>query len=137
MDEAAQVRTAGRPLLPRRVHIARADRDHRLPEQGRRLRSPVQGFLTDNAHDCSRSQAPRRQDRLHLGAPHLGLRDDPSSTPPHDRAGWWDIARRHALDRLPSKLSLPGQVTVAPVPPPHAAAPSPPPPPPPPAVLPP
>src|SRR5258705_9447326 len=53
MDEAAQVRTAGRPLLPRRVHIARADRDHRLPEQGRRLRSPVQGFLTDNAHDCS------------------------------------------------------------------------------------
>ena len=82
--------------------------DHRLPEQGRRLRSPVQGFLADNAHDCGRSQAPGRQDRLHLGAPHLGLRDDPSSTRPHDRAGRWDIARRHALDRLPSKLSLAG-----------------------------
>src|ERR1700722_17947890 len=105
MDEAAQVRTAGRPLLPRRVHIARADRDHRLPQQGRHLRSLVQGFLADNAYDCGRSQAPGRQDRLHLGAPHLGLRDDPSSTHPHDRAGWWDIARRHALDRLPSKLS--------------------------------
>src|SRR6202171_2126214 len=72
MDEAAQVRTAGRPLLPRRVHIARADRDHRLPQQGRRLRSLVQGFLADNAYDCGRSQAPGRQDRLHLGAPHLG-----------------------------------------------------------------
>ena len=33
-------------------------------------------------------------------APHLGLRDDPSSTRPHDRAGWWDIARRHPLGRL-------------------------------------
>src|SRR6195256_4563901 len=117
MDEAAQVRTAGRPLLPRRVHIAGADCRHRLPEQGRRLRSLVQGFLADNAHDCGRSQAPRRQDRLHLGTPHLGLRDDPSSTRPHDRAGWWDIARRHALDRLPSKLSLAGEGAVAAVPP--------------------
>src|SRR5580704_10496152 len=120
MDEAAQVRTAGRPLLPRRVHIARADRDHRLPQQGRRLRSLVQGFLADNAHDCGRSQAPRRQDRLYLGAPHLGLRDAPSSARPHDRAGWWDIARRHALDRLPSKLSLAGEGAVAAVPPPDA-----------------
>src|SRR5450432_4449495 len=88
------------PLLPSRVHAAGADCRHRLPEQGRRLRSLVQGFLADNAHDCGRSQAPRRQDRLHLGTPHLGLRDEPSSTRPHDRAGWWDIARRHALDRL-------------------------------------
>jgi len=29
---------------------------HRLPEQGRRLRSLVQGFLADNAHDCGRSK---------------------------------------------------------------------------------
>jgi hypothetical protein len=63
--------------LPRRIHAAGADCRHRLPEQGRRLRSLVQGFLADNAHDCGRSQAPGRQDRLHLGAPHLGLRDDP------------------------------------------------------------
>jgi hypothetical protein len=55
-----------------------------------------------------------------LGAPHLGLRDDPSSTRPHDRAEWWDIARRHALDRLPSKLSLAGEGVVAAVPPPDA-----------------
>src|SRR5712664_3833654 len=89
MDEAAQVRTAGRPLLPRRIHAAGADCRHRLPEQGRRLRSLVQGFLADNAHDCGRSQPPGRQDRLHLGTPHLGLRDEPSSTRPHDRAGWW------------------------------------------------
>src|SRR6266851_2917668 len=71
MDEAAQVRTAGRPLLPRRIHAAGADCRHRLPEQGRRLRSLVQGFLADNAHDCGRSQAPGRQDRLHLGARRL------------------------------------------------------------------
>src|ERR1700704_433105 len=72
MDEAAQLRTAGRPLLPRSIHAAGADCRHRLPEQGRRLRSLVQGFLADNAHDCGRSQAPGRQDRLHLGTPHLG-----------------------------------------------------------------
>jgi hypothetical protein len=66
---------AGRPLLSRRIHAAGADCRHRLPEQGRRLRSLVQGFLADNAHDCRPSQAPGRQDRLHLGTPHLGLRD--------------------------------------------------------------
>src|SRR6266853_3919508 len=33
MDEAAQVRTAGRPLLPRRIHAAGADCRHRLPEK--------------------------------------------------------------------------------------------------------
>src|SRR6195256_5605131 len=120
MDEAAQLRTAGRPLLPRRIHAAGADCRHRLPEQGRRLQSLVQGFLADNADDCGRSQAPGRQDRLHLGTPHLGLRDDPSSARPHDRAGWWDIARRHALDRLPFKLSLAGEGAVAAVPPPDA-----------------
>src|ERR1700730_15907602 len=38
---------------------------------------PGQGFLADNAHDCGRSQPPGRQDRLHLGTPHLGLRDEP------------------------------------------------------------
>src|SRR5437667_212349 len=51
-------------------------------------------------------KAPGRQDRLHLGAPHLGLRDDPSPARAHDRAGWWDIARRQTLDQLPSQLSL-------------------------------
>src|ERR1700682_1955420 len=56
----------------------------RLSRYSRRLRSLDQGFLADNAHDCGRSQAPGRQDRLHLGTPHLGLRDEPSSTPPHD-----------------------------------------------------
>jgi len=44
VDEAAQVRTAGRPLLSRRIHAAGTDCRHRLPEQGHRLRSLVQGF---------------------------------------------------------------------------------------------
>jgi hypothetical protein len=38
----------------------------------------------------------------------------------HDRAGWWDITRRHTLDRLPSQISLAGEGTVAAVPPPEA-----------------
>src|SRR5450759_3110419 len=110
MDGGAQGRAAARPLLPRRVHVAGADRGHRLPEQGRHLRSLVQGFVADNADDCGRSQAPRRQDRLHVGAPHLGLRDDASPARAHDRTGWRDIARRHTLDRLPSQLPLAGEV---------------------------
>ena len=61
-------------------------------------------------HDCGRPQASGRSHRHHLGAAHLGLGDDPSSARAHDRAGWWDIARRHALDRLPSKLLLPVKV---------------------------
>src|ERR1039457_1519510 len=96
------------------------DRGHRLPEQGRHLRSLVQGFVADNADDCGRSQAPGRQDRLHVGAPHLGLRDDASPARAHDRTGWRDIARRHTLDRLPSQLPLAGEGAVAAVPPPDA-----------------
>src|SRR5271170_3840043 len=38
MAGGAQGRAAGRPLLPRRVHLASADRRHRLPEQDRHLR---------------------------------------------------------------------------------------------------
>jgi hypothetical protein len=34
--------------------------------------------------------------------------------------GWWDIARRHTLDRLPSQISLAGEGTVAAIPPPEA-----------------
>ena len=74
------------------------------------LRSLVQGFRRDDAHDRGRSQAPGRQDRLHLGTAHLGLRDDPSSARPHDRAGRWDIARRHALDRCRPDFFLPVRV---------------------------
>src|ERR1035437_7207318 len=62
----------------------------------------------------------RRQDRLHVGAPHLGLRDDASHARAHDRTGWRDIARRHTLDRLPSPLPLAGEGAVAAVPPPDA-----------------
>ena len=48
-------------LFPRRVHAAGSDRRHRLPKQGRGLRSPVQGFGRDRAHDRGRPQAPRRR----------------------------------------------------------------------------
>jgi len=58
------------PLLPRRVHAAGADCRHRLPEQGRRLRSLVQGFLADNAPGgtakSSSSHQTRRRGRIAL-----------------------------------------------------------------------
>ena len=43
------------------------------PEQGSDLRPPVQGERRDAADDRGRPEAARRQDRLHLGAAHLGL----------------------------------------------------------------
>ena len=71
-----------------------ADRRHRLPEQGRDLRSPVQGGGRDHAHDRGRSQAPGCQHRHHRRAPHLGLGAHPPSACAHDRAGRRHLARR-------------------------------------------
>ena len=92
--QAMARRAPGRPaagaVLPRGVHAAGADRRHRLSEQGRDLRPPVQGIGRDADHHRRRPQAPRRTHRHHRRAPQLGLGDDPSSARPHDRAG-----RRH------------------------------------------
>ena len=82
----ARGRAAAGRLLPRRVHAAGPDRRHRLPEQGGDLRPPVQGVGRDADHHRRRSEAPRRQDRHHLRAAHLGLGDDPPSARAHDRA---------------------------------------------------
>ena len=90
----ARGRAAAGALLPRRVHAAVGDRRHRLPEQGGDLRPAVQGLGRDDAHDRGRSQAPRRPDRHHVGAAHLGLGDDPSSARAHDRAGRRPLAGR-------------------------------------------
>ena len=103
MAGGAPGRAAGGALLPRRVHAAAADRRHRLPEQGRDLRPAVQGERRDAADDRGRPEAARCQDRLHLGAAHLGLRHDPSSARAHDRAGRRHLARRIALDQQPSE----------------------------------
>src|SRR5215471_5050402 len=35
---------------------------------------------------------------------HLGIRDDPPSPCPHDRAGWWHLSGRDTLGRLPAQL---------------------------------
>ena len=45
----ARGRAAAGALLPRGVHAAGGDRRHRLPEQGRDLRSAVQGLVRDDA----------------------------------------------------------------------------------------
>ena len=121
MDEAAQVRTAGRPLLFTSMFTLPA----RIAAIAYQNKAVVYNLLfkASSQTKCARLQTipstpSRRQDRLHLGAPHLGLRDDPSSTRPHDRAGWWDIARRHPLGRLPPKLSsVAGKGPVPTVPP--------------------
>ena len=54
-------RTAAGSLFPRRVHIARADRRHRVPEQGRRLRDPVHGGGRGDDDARRRPAAARRQ----------------------------------------------------------------------------
>ena len=102
--------------LVRRLHAARSDRRHRLPEQGRDLRSAVQGGGRGHAHHRRRSQAPRRPHRHHRRAPHLGLGDDASSARAHDRAG-----RRLSLDgerwiSSPARLLPAGARALAPVP---------------------
>ena len=94
MAGRARGRAAAGAVLPCRVHAAGSDRRHRLPEQGRDLRSPVQGLGRDHDHHRSRSQAPRRPHRRSLRPPHLGLSAHPPSACPHDRAG-----RRHLAGR--------------------------------------
>ena len=80
------------PVLPRGVHAAGQDRQHRISEQGSGLRPVVQGVIRGRADDRGRSRAPGRPHRHHRRAPHLGLDHDPSPVCPHDRAG-----RRHRL----------------------------------------
>jgi hypothetical protein len=79
MARRTRSRAAAGALLPRRVHIAGADRRHRLPEQSRDLRSVVQGRGRGHTHHRRRSQASGRQDQSDRCAPHLGLGDDPPS----------------------------------------------------------
>ena len=94
MARRARGRPAAGRLLPCRLHAARRDRRHRLPQQGGRLRPAVQGGVGDDADHRRRPQASRRPHRHHRRAPHLGLGDDPSSACPHDRAGRRHRARR-------------------------------------------
>ena len=114
----ARSRTAAGSLFPRRLHTARADRRHRLPEQGRRLCDPVQGRRRGD-DDARRQSAPaRRRDRRRRRPAHLGAGADASSPRPLRRAGRRPLARWHALDRQPTEL-LPGRQTARPaVPPP-------------------
>lgn len=114
-------RARGRPpaarLLPRRVHVARRGRRHRVPEQGARLRLAVQGGVGDDADHRGGSQAPRSQDRHHRGPPHLGLGDDPPSARAHDRGGRRHLAGQEPLDLVPAGLPSSGSSARQAVPP--------------------
>jgi len=73
--------TVAGAVLSRGVHVARIDRRHRLPEQGRPLRSFVQGLaeiMLTIAADPKHLGAAWH----HLGAAHLGLGHDPSPPRP-------------------------------------------------------
>src|SRR3984957_1274059 len=65
-------RARGRPaagaILPCRVYATGGHRQHRLPQQGRDLRPPVQGLGRDPDHHRGRPKTPRRPRRQHLGA---------------------------------------------------------------------
>src|SRR3954466_4467340 len=80
---------------------------YRLPEQGRDLRYPVQGFRRDADHHRRRSEASRRPDRRHIRAAHLGLGDDPPSARSHDRARRWSVGRQPELDPVQAALLPP------------------------------
>jgi hypothetical protein len=88
------------PYFHRGVHVPGAGRRHRLPEQGRDLRSVVQGCGRHHTHHRRRSQASGRQDRHHRRAPYLGLGHDTPSASAHDRA------RRRPVARLFRRLFL-------------------------------
>lgn len=62
-------RTHTGALFPSGVHAARRDRGGCLPKQGGRLRHSVQDSRRNTEHDRRRSQATRRRDRPHHGAP--------------------------------------------------------------------
>ena len=84
----------------RTIHVVftlpAADRRHRLSEQGRDLRSAVQGFGRDADHDRGRPQAPRRTRRRLVRPAYLGLGAHPPSARAHDRAGRRHLARRQS-----------------------------------------
>src|SRR5437588_1134663 len=89
----ARGRAIAGAVLPRRVLAAGQNRRHRLPEQGRDLRHPVQGLGRDHDYHRGRSQAPRRPHRCALCPPYLGLGAQSPSACPYDRSG-----RRISLD---------------------------------------
>ena len=93
-----------RPVLSRRLHAAGQAARHRLPEQARGLRPLDEGGGRDDARHRRQSQAPRRQDRHHRRAAHLGLDPHPSSARAYDRARRRALARRLAMGRLPLQL---------------------------------
>ena len=104
-------------LLSRRLHPAGFDRRHRVPEQGGRLRPPVQDRRRDADHNRRRSEASGRTHRPDRRPPHLGLGAHPSSACPRHRARRRPVARRVALDRLQARLLPAGARSVASLPP--------------------
>src|SRR5262249_33606563 len=117
MARRTPARALARALLPCGLHPAGGHRRHRLSEQGRHLRHPVQGLGRDPDHDRGRPQASGRPHRHHLGSAHLGLGAHPPSARPHDRAGRRHRARWLTLGVLPAGLLPAGAGALAPVPP--------------------
>src|SRR3954447_4526030 len=113
-------RARGRPaagrLLPPRLYAAGRDRPDRLTEQGGRLRSAVPHGRRDAAHHSRRSQASGCPHWRNRGTPYLGFGNDLPPARPYDCAGRRDLAGWHALDLVPTRLSVTGTGALAPVP---------------------
>src|SRR5208282_1805181 len=91
-------------LLSRRLHPTGRNRRRRVPEQGGRLRPPVQNRRGGADHHRRRPEASRRAHRPDRRTAHLGLGADPPSARPRHRSRRRPVAGRFSLDRLPARL---------------------------------
>ncbi|SNB81765.1 Protein-S-isoprenylcysteine O-methyltransferase Ste14 [Rhodoblastus acidophilus] len=118
-QRAGEVATTGpyaRIRRPQYVAFVAVMLGFRVPEQGRRLRSAVQGGGRNTHDHRRRSETSRRPHRPHRRPAHLGVGADPPSPCPHHRPRRWPVAGRLALDRLQAGLLPVGARAVAPVP---------------------
>ena len=105
-------------VLSRCLHPAGVDRRDRVPEQGRRLRPPVQDRRRDAHHHRRRPEASGRAHRPHRRAAHLGLGANPPSARPRHRSRRRPSAGWVVLDRLQDRLLSARTRALPPVPPP-------------------
>src|SRR5258708_4271509 len=98
--------TLARPLFPRGVYSAAADRPASAAERYNNLQHLVPRRFPDLARNRGRPETAGRIHRLPRGAPHLGPKSALTSALTLRRAGRRHLTGRLPLDRLPQVLLL-------------------------------